>query len=100
MDYLQKAQKWKEFEGLDPVLREQLESMDDKELREAFTHDLTFGTGGLRGTLGAGTAHINYYVVRKATLGFGRYLETIENAHSRGVVISLMKTLICQTLCL
>ena len=31
MDYLQKAQKWKEFEGLDPVLREQLESMDDHE---------------------------------------------------------------------
>lgn len=88
MDYLQKAQKWKEFEGLDPILREQLESMDDKELREAFTLDLTFGTGGLRGTLGAGTAHINYYVVRKATYGFGKYLETIENAHSRGVVIS------------
>ena len=88
MDYLQKAQKWKDFAGLDPILREQLESMNDKELKEAFTHDLTFGTGGLRGTLGAGTAHINYYVVRKATYGFGKYLETFENAHSSGVVIA------------
>ena len=88
MDYLTKAQKWKDFEGLDPILRQQLESMTDKELKEAFTHDLTFGTGGLRGTLGAGTAHINYYVVRKATYGFGKYLERFENAHERGVVIA------------
>lgn len=88
MDYLQKVQKWKNFAGLDPILREQLEKMNEKELKEAFTHDLTFGTGGLRGTLGAGTAHINYYVVRKATYGFGKYLERFENAHSRGVVIA------------
>ena len=88
MNYLQKAKKWKEYAGLDPVLRKQLESMSDKELKEAFTHDLTFGTGGLRGVLGAGTAYINYYVVRKATVGFGRFLETYENAHARGVVIA------------
>ena len=88
MDYMQKVQKWKNFAGLDPILREQLNNMDEKELREAFTHDLTFGTGGLRGTLGAGTAHMNYYVVRKATYGFGKFLETYENAHSRGVVIA------------
>ncbi len=88
MDYMQKVQKWKNFTGLDPVLREQLNNMTEQELKEAFTHDLTFGTGGLRGTLGAGTAHMNYYVVRKATYGFGKYLETFENAHNRGVVIA------------
>ena len=88
MNYLQKAQIWKEFAGLDPVLREELMKMNDKELKEAFTHDISFGTGGLRGTLGAGTAHINYYTVRKATLGFGRYLERYENAHEHGVVIA------------
>ena len=88
MDYMQKVQKWKEFTGLDPVLREQLDNMTEKELKEAFTHDLAFGTGGLRGTLGAGTAHMNYYVVRKATFGFGKFLETYENAHNRGVVIA------------
>ena len=88
MDYLTKVQKWKDFAGLDPILREELEKMDDKELREAFTHDITFGTGGLRGTLGAGTSHINYYTVRKATYGFGKYLETYADAHKRGVVIA------------
>ena len=88
MDYMQKVQKWKNFTGLDPVLREELNNMTEQELKEAFTHDLTFGTGGLRGTLGAGTAHMNYYVVRKATYGFGKYLEAFENAHNRGVVIA------------
>ena len=86
--YLEKAQKWKEFAGLDPVLREELENMDDAQLKEAFTDDIAFGTGGLRGTLGVGTAHMNYYTVRKATLGFGRYLESFDNAHEKGVVIA------------
>ena len=86
--YLEKAQKWKEFAGLDPVLREELENMDDAQLKEAFTDDIAFGTGGLRGTLGVGTAHMNYYTVRKATLGFGRYLESFDKAHEKGVVIS------------
>ena len=86
--YLEKAKKWKEFTGLDPVLREELEQMDDHHLREAFTDDIAFGTGGLRGILGVGTSRINYYTVRKATLGFGRYLESFENAHEKGVVIA------------
>ena len=88
MDYMQKVQKWKNFSNLDPVLREELNNMTEHELKEAFTHDLTFGTGGLRGTLGAGTAHMNYYVVRKATYGFGKYLGKLENAYNRGVVIA------------
>ena len=88
MNYLQKAQLWKDYKDLDPILREELEQMNDKELKEAFTHDISFGTGGLRGILGAGTAYMNYYTVRKATLGFGRYLEKYEGAHEQGVVIA------------
>ena len=88
MNYLEKAQIWKDYKDLDPVLREELENMDDNELREAFTNDIAFGTGGLRGTLGVGTAHINYYVIRKATYGFAKYLETIEGAHEYGVAVS------------
>ena len=88
MNYLEKALKWKNFKDLDPFLRQELESMDDKELQEAFTHDITFGTGGLRGILGAGTAYMNYYTVRKATYGFGKYLEKFNDAHSHGVVIA------------
>ena len=88
MNYLEKAQKWKDFLGLEPDLRAELEAMNDQELQEAFTHDITFGTGGLRGVLGAGTAYINYYTVRKATYGFGKYLESFAYAHERGVVIA------------
>jgi len=86
--YLSKAQKWKDYKDLDPILREELESMNDEQLREAFTDDIAFGTGGLRGILGVGTSRVNYYIVRKATYGFGKFLETYDNAHDRGVVIS------------
>lgn len=88
MGYLEKSIKWKEFNELDALLKAELESMNDQELKEAFTDDLEFGTGGLRGVLGVGTNRMNYYVVRKATLGFGRYLESFNNAHEKGVVIA------------
>ena len=88
MNYIEKAQMWKDFSGLDPVLRSELEAMTEEELKEAFTNDITFGTGGLRGILGAGTAYMNYYTVRKATYGFGKYLDRYEDAHNHGVVIA------------
>ena len=88
MNYLDKALLWKQQTNLEPNLKKELESLDDKGLQEAFTNDLEFGTGGLRGILGVGTNRMNIYVVRKATLGFGRYLDTFKNAHERGVCIS------------
>jgi len=63
--------------------------MTDKELEEAFAVDLEFGTGGLRGILGAGTNRMNIYIVAKATLGFGRYLLSQSDvAGARGVAIA------------
>ena len=88
MNYLEKALKWKNYSDLDPSLKDELDGLTDKELREVFTHDLAFGTGGLRGVLGVGTNRMNIYIVRKATLGFGQYLESFPNAHDRGVVIA------------
>lgn len=88
MNYLEKANLWKENPNLDPALRNELEAMDDKALQEAFTTDLEFGTGGLRGILGAGTNRMNIYIVSKATLGFGRYLSQFKDAHKRGVAIA------------
>lgn len=88
MNYLEKANKWKNYAGLDAKLKEELFAMDDIALKEAFTDDLAFGTGGLRGVLGVGTNRMNYYVVRKATLGFGRYLMKFPHALEKGVVIS------------
>lgn len=89
MDYKEKADYWLSCYGLDKKLKSEIKHMTDLELREAFTDDLEFGTGGLRGILGAGTNRMNIYIVRKATLGFGRYLiKKVKKALERGVVIS------------
>ncbi len=88
MNYLEKANLWKKNPNLDPALKKELDAMDDHALKEAFTTDLEFGTGGLRGILGAGTNRMNIYIVSKATLGFGRYLSQFKDAFQRGVAIS------------
>ena len=60
---------------------------DDKEIEDRFYRDLEFGTGGLRGVIGAGTNRMNVYTVRKATQGLADYI--IRNdARQKGVVIS------------
>lgn len=89
MNYLEKVELWKNNPNLEPSLRKELEAMNDKELEDAFAVDLEFGTGGLRGVLGAGTNRMNIYIVAKATLGFGRYLlKQSDVAGARGVAIS------------
>ena len=89
MNYLEKAKVWQNFKGLDANLKAELDKMSDDDLKEAFTNDLEFGTGGLRGILGVGTNRMNIYIVEKATLGFGRYLlKQSEVAQARGVAIA------------
>ena len=58
----------------EPELLAQLNAMDERERQEAFCCDLSFGTGGLRGLLGAGTNRMNVYTVRRATQGLANYL--------------------------
>lgn len=55
-------------------LRTELKGMDNAAIEDAFYRDLAFGTGGLRGIIGAGTNRINVYVVAKASQGLSRYL--------------------------
>ena len=89
MTYLEKANLWKQNENLAADLKAELDKMSDADLKEAFTNDMEFGTGGMRGILGAGTNRLNIYVVMKATLGFGRYLlKQDPAAGARGVAIS------------
>lgn len=88
MNYLDVVSKWKNQTDLDIELLNEINNMNDEELKEAFYTDLEFGTGGMRGILGAGTNRMNIYTVARAALGFGRYLKTQENALKRGVVIS------------
>lgn len=66
-----------------------LERKDEQELTERFYRDLEFGTGGLRGVLGAGTARINIYNVRKATQAFADYLnEHFSQLSAKSIAIS------------
>lgn len=88
MNYKEKADLWLKNPNLDSKLKKEIEEMDDKALQEAFTNDLAFGTGGLRGILGAGTNRMNIYIVMKATYGFGKYLARFNDAFNRGVAIS------------
>ncbi|MCR5419041.1 MAG: phospho-sugar mutase [Lachnospiraceae bacterium] len=60
---------------------------DEKEVEDRFYRDLEFGTGGLRGVIGAGTNRMNVYTVRKATQGLADYILQ-NNAQDKGVVIS------------
>lgn len=69
--------RWLDQDKLDEALRKELlETTDEKELHDRFYRELEFGTGGLRGILGAGTNRMNIYTVRKATQGFADYLNS------------------------
>jgi len=84
MDYKTEYKKWLAKVD-DPELLEQLRGMDDAAIEDAFYRDLAFGTGGLRGTLGAGTNRMNRYVVARASQGLADYL--LEKYEAPSVVI-------------
>lgn len=89
MNASEKYQKWLRSNAVDEVLKEELKNMNEKQIQEAFYKDLEFGTGGLRGIMGAGTNNMNSIVVKKATYGFGLYLlENDKEASTKGVVIA------------
>ena len=89
MTYHENYQKWVDFADLPDYLRRDLESMDEKTKEDAFYTNLEFGTAGMRGLIGAGTNRINIYVVRQATEGLARLIESKGgNEKERGVAIA------------
>ncbi|MFB1081481.1 phospho-sugar mutase [Jeotgalibacillus sp. JSM ZJ347] len=83
--------KWVTFEGLDQELHAELAAMkgNDKAIEDAFYKNLEFGTGGMRGEIGAGTNKMNIYTVRKAAEGLAKYIEKNgEEAKNKGVVLA------------
>jgi len=91
--YLERYERWKTENSFDSATRAELEALDPvrdaKEIEDRFYRDLEFGTGGLRGVMGAGTNRMNRYTVGRATAGFGRWLlDTYgEAAKRRGVAV-------------
>ncbi|MGN5653624.1 phospho-sugar mutase [Bacillus sp. Brlt_9] len=91
MNWKQEFSRWLSYAELDAELKEQLENMkqDEKKIEDSFYKNLEFGTGGMRGELGAGTNRLNVYTVRKATQGLAKFIKKLgEEAKKRGVVVA------------
>jgi phosphoglucomutase len=91
MHWTDNANRWIQYEGLVEELKLQLENLktNEKELEEAFYKNLEFGTGGMRGEIGAGTNRMNIYTVRKASAGLAAYIEEQgDEAKKQGVAIA------------
>lgn len=74
MDYREKYNFWLTFD--EDTKNELMSITDEKEIEDRFYKDLAFGTGGLRGIMGAGSNRMNKYTVGKATLGLANYLKS------------------------
>jgi phosphoglucomutase len=88
-NFKQKYQEWLENPNIDEETKRELKSIEnnEQEIEDRFYKDLEFGTGGLRGIMGAGTNRMNLYTVRKATQGLANYICS-KNGQDKGVVIA------------
>jgi len=89
MGTIERYNRWLNSSIVSESDKEVLRKMSQKEIDDAFFKDVEFGTAGMRGILGPGTNRLNEFTVRKATVGFAKYLlEKCPNAKTDGVVIS------------
>ncbi len=90
MGYQQNYDAWLKDFANDPELQKDLLAIaeDEKEKEDRFYRDLSFGTAGMRGVLGAGMNRMNIYTVGRATQGLANYLSVIDGAADRGVMIA------------
>lgn len=80
MDYKKEYERW--LLNTEGDIKAELERMDEAAIEDAFYRDLAFGTGGLRGLIGAGTNRMNVHVVAKASQGVANYLLSCSNEPS------------------
>lgn len=89
MDYKKRYEEWLSNPYFDEVTRAELAALEgnDNEIKERFFKDLEFGTGGLRGILGAGVNRMNLYTVRRATQGLANTIKK-QGGEKKGVAIA------------
>ena len=75
MDIKKEYKRWLANATADADVVAELKTLDDAKIEDAFYRDLAFGTGGLRGVIGAGTNRMNVYTVAKASQGLADYLK-------------------------
>ena len=91
MNYMERYRLWLNSNNTDADTKKELESIADNEseIKERFFCELEFGTGGLRGVIGAGINRINKYIIRKTTQGYAEYIKKAgADACRRGIVIA------------
>ncbi|AFS77301.1 alpha-phosphoglucomutase PgcA [Gottschalkia acidurici 9a] len=90
MSFLEKYNQWIKDESIDEETRKELETIknDQAEIEDRFYKDLEFGTGGLRGIVGAGTNRMNRYTVARATQGLADYLKENSKGKPLSAVIA------------
>ncbi len=90
MSYLERYNNWLNNPYIDSDTKEELLAIKDnqKEIEERFYKDLEFGTGGIRGILGAGDNRMNIYTIAKATQGLSNYINKNKSADKEGVAIA------------
>jgi len=90
-DYIKIYEKWISSPKLDAKSKKELEDIknDEKEIQDRFYQDLSFGTAGLRGKLGAGTNRMNSYVIARATHALAKVIEAHgEEYVKKGIAIA------------
>ena len=89
MSYMDNYKSWLDNDYIDEATKAELRQIegDEKEIEDRFYKDLEFGTGGLRGVIGAGTNRLNIYTIRKATQGLANFIIS-EGAQDKGVAIA------------
>ena len=94
MGYMDEYKFWLESDCFDEKTKEELRSIadDDKEIQDRFYKNLKFGTGGMRGIMGAGTNRMNIYTVTKATQGLADYILEV-GADAAGAVLGAAELL-------
>lgn len=86
MKYMDEYKRWCQSDLTDKDIANELKNMTVEEIEDAFYRDLAFGTGGLRGTIGAGTNRMNVYTVAKASQGLSDYLLNRYNGRASVVI--------------
>lgn len=84
MDYKERYNEWLLFD--DDTKQELLKITDEKEIEDRFYKDLAFGTGGMRGIMGAGPNRMNRYTISRATLGLANYLSDFPTPQKNVVI--------------
>lgn len=87
---LEQYDLWKQYAADDQDIVEELKAMEGKEeaIEDAFYRNLAFGTGGLRGVIGAGTNRMNVYTVSKASQGLANYVIRHFEPEQRKIAVS------------